>query len=190
MRIYQRERGRASTKISLGDISVAVLVAATIAVAAQIEVPFYPVPMTLQTLAVLSASLIVGFRRALGAMGIYLAAGALGMPVFAGGTGGIAILFGPTGGYLAGFVLAAAFCGLARDLGLTRANSGCIAVALIGAALVYPTGLLRLGAVVGWDKPVLEWGLYPFVAGDLVKAVIAVLFSRGATRLGHLWGAP
>ena len=152
--------------------------------------PFYPVPMTLQTLAVLSVGLILGLRRALLAMGLYLGVGALGLPVFAGGAGGAAVLFGPDRWAIwRGLSLPQAFCGLARDRGLTRTVWGSIVIAMIGAALVYPTGLLQLASVVGWDKPVLEWGLYPFVPGDLVKAVIAALAARSVTRPGHLWGS-
>ncbi len=176
-----RTTSRASTLLREGAIAVAG--AAAVTAAGQVEVPFYPVPMTLQTLAVLGLGLGLGLRRSLGAMGLFLALGGIGLPVFAGGSGGLAVLFGPTGGYLIGFVVAAAFCGWARDRGWTKQVLGSTAVALIGAALVYPTGLLQLAAVVGWDKPVLAWGLYPFVLGDLLKAMIAGLGAVAITRV-------
>ncbi|MGB0661921.1 MAG: biotin transporter BioY [Mangrovicoccus sp.] len=138
-----------------------------------IEVPFYPVPMTLQTLAILSTGLVLGLRQGGIAIASFLGLGALGLPVFAGGKGGMAVFFGPTGGYLIGFALAVLFCGFARDRGWTRSLPGAAIVALIGAALVYPTGILQLGAVLGWDKPILEWGLTPFILGDVTKAFIA-----------------
>ncbi len=163
------------TTVLLRESAIALAGAAAVTAGGQVEVPFYPVPMTLQTLAVLGLGLALGMQRALGALGTFLVAGCLGLPVFAGASGGVSVLFGPTGGYLIGFVIAAGFCGWARDRGWTKSLAGSLLVALIGAALVYPTGLLQLGALVGWDKPVLAWGLYPFILGDLLKALIAGL---------------
>lgn len=156
--------------------------AALIAASSHVEVPFYPVPMTLQTLAVLGTGLALGLRAGGAAIALFLLAGAAGLPVFAGGKAGVAVLMGPTGGYLIGFTLAVLFCGWARDRGWTRGVLGSCAVALTGAALIYPTGLLQLGALLGWDKPILEWGLYPFIAGDLVKALLAGLGATVANR--------
>lgn len=156
--------------------------AAAIVAGSHIEVPFYPVPMTLQTAAVLGTGLTLGLRRGGAAMGLFLAMGAAGLPVFAGGKGGAMVLAGPTGGYLIGFLIAALFCGFAHDRGWTKTLIGACASALVGAALVYPTGLLQLGAVVGWEKPVLDWGLYPFVPGDIAKALIVGLGAFALTR--------
>ncbi len=158
---------RKTWPIALG---VAALVAAS-----QIELPFYPVPMTLQTLAVIGVGLTLGLRGALAAVSAFLVAGFCGLPLFAGGAGGPAVLIGPTGGYLIGFLLSAGFCGWARDRGWTRQLRGSLGVALLGAVLVYPTDLLQLGLLLGFDKPILAWGLYPFIVGDLVKAALAGL---------------
>jgi len=159
----------------LRKIALAIGGAALIAASAQIEVPFYPVPQTLQTLAVLAVGLALGLRLGLASLMTYMAAGLAGLPVFAGGAAGPAVFLGPTGGYLLGFVIAAAFCGWARDRGWTRTLFAAAAVAILGGALVYPTGLLWLGIVIGWDKPVLASGLTPFILGDLIKALLAGL---------------
>ncbi len=148
-----------------------------------VEVPFYPVPMTLQTIAVLGTGLALGLRLGATAIGSFLALGALGLPVFAGGKGGLAVLAGPTGGYLIGFALAVVFCGWAHNRGWTKGLLGISLVALFGAALVYPTGLVQLGVLFGWDKPILEWGLYPFVLGDLTKALLAAFGVTAANRI-------
>ena len=149
--------------------------AAIIAASAQIEVPFYPVPMTLQTLTVTGAGLMLGMRRGTAAVLTYIAAGAIGLPVFAGAKFGLAALTGPTAGYILGFVIAAMFCGWAADRGWTRKLWSALLVSLIGTALVFPTGLLQLGNFIGWDKPVLALGLTPFIFGGVVKSLIAGL---------------
>ncbi len=159
---------------------------AALVAASQIEVPFYPVPMTLQTLAVIGVGLALGRTGALAAVAGFLAAGLAGLPLFAGGAGGPGVLIGPTGGYLVGFLIAAGFCGWARDRGWTRGLFGCLAVSLTGALLVYPTGLLQLGLVLGFDQPLLAWGLYPFVLGDLVKAALAGLAAAALFRASKI----
>ena len=152
--------------------------ALVLTVSAKIQIPFYPVPLTLQTMVVLSIGMAFGAR--LGAMTImlYLIAGAIGFPVFAGTPEkGIGLLYmlGPTGGYLLGYVLAAAVCGVLAQWGWDRRIELVGLAMLIGSIFIYAFGLSWLGFVVGWDKPVLEWGLYPFILGDLTKIVVAAL---------------
>lgn len=172
---------------SLGqDAALVAGAAAIITAGSHVEVPFIPVPMTLQTLAVLGAGLTLGLRRGGAAVATFLAMGAAGLPVFAGGKAGLLVFTGPTGGYLLGFLIAALFCGFAADRGWTRTLLGALATAFVGAALVYPTGLWQLGAVVGWDKPVLAWGLTPFLFGDAVKAVIAGLGAYALARRSNV----
>ncbi|MEM8555622.1 MAG: biotin transporter BioY [Pseudomonadota bacterium] len=164
----------------------AILSAAALMVAgSHVEIPYYPVPMTLQTVAVLGTGLALGLRQGGAAVATFLGAGAVGLPVFAGGKGGFEVFARPTGGYLIGFAIAVLFCGWARDRGWTQSLPGASVVALLGTALVYPTGLLQLGAVLGWDKPILEWGLAPFILGDITKALIAAFgVTLGARALG------
>ena len=107
-----------------------------------------------------------------------MAVGAAGLPVFAGTPAkgiGIAYMMGPTGGYLLGFLLAAGVVGLLAARGWDRGFHTTFLAMLIGNVVIYVPGLIWLANVVGWDQPVLEWGLYPFVAGDLVKIVLAML---------------
>lgn len=142
----------------------------------KVYVPFYPVPMTLQTLAVVGLGLALGPRRAVAAVVTYLLAGFLGLPVFAGGLlegGGIQHLFGPTGGYLVGFIPAAWLAGWFAERGWDRRPGPAIAAAFLANIAVYALGLTWLGRVIGFDRPVLELGFYPFVWGDLTKAVLA-----------------
>lgn len=156
-------------------------------VSAKIQVPFYPVPMTTQPFVVLMVGMAFGWRLGAATVLLYLAQGALGLPVFAGTPEkgiGLAYMAGPTGGYLLGFVFAAALAGWLAERGFDR-NVMLTAVAmLLGNAVIYIPGLLWLGAVVGWDKPVLEWGLTPFLFGDATKLALAALL------MPMLWKLP
>ncbi len=143
-------------------------------VAAQfsIPLPFTPVPITGQTLAVLLTGATLGSRRGALAMLAYLAEGSMGLPVFAGGASGLFWTF-PSGGYLVGFVAAAFVVGWLVERGLDR-KPWVLAAMLAGNAVIYVPGLLQLGFFVGWND-VLELGLWPFVPGDLVKLYVASL---------------
>lgn len=143
---------------------------------AKLQVPFYPVPMTMQTFVVLMIGTAYGWRLGAVTVALYLAQGALGLPVFAGTPEkgiGLAYMVGPTGGYLVGYVVAAAACGVLARIGWDRKVSTTILSMLVGNGLIYAFGLAWLGAVVGWDKPILAWGLTPFLLGDLLKLVLA-----------------
>ncbi len=143
---------------------------------AKVQVPFHPVPITLQTLVVLGLGFVLGPKLAAATVILYLIEGAAGLPVFAGTPEkgiGVAYMVGPTGGYLVGFLLAAIVCGHLATKGWDRNPVFTAAGMLIGNAVIYIPGLLWLGAVVGWDKPVLEWGLTTFLLGDLTKLVLA-----------------
>ena len=144
--------------------------------AAKIQVPFYPVPMTLETLAVLLIGALFGARLGALTVLLFLTEGALGLPVFADTPQhgiGLAYMLGPTGGYLLGFLLAAAATGWLAGRGWDRRPLSAIAMLLIGNALIYLPGLLWLGTLLGWDKPILAWGLYPFLLGDALKLALA-----------------
>ena len=143
---------------------------------AKIQVPFYPVPMTMQTLVVLAIGMAYGWRLGMATILLYLAEGAMGLPVFAGTPEkgiGFAYMMGGTGGYLIGYVLAAASVGWLAERGWDRSVLTTTGAMLAGNALIYLPGLLWLGTLFGWDKPILEWGLYPFVLGDLTKLALA-----------------
>lgn len=143
---------------------------------AKINVPFYPVPMTMQTFAVLVIAMSFGKKLGLATVLLYLAEGAAGLPVFAGTPEkgiGIAYMMGPTAGYLLGFVLATLLVAYLAEKGWDRnAVTTTLAMAL-GTALIFAPGILWLGVLYGWDKPIMAWGLTPFVPGALFKIALA-----------------
>ena len=164
----------------IGGVTRAVLLAVLGSVAlwisAKINIPFYPVPQTMQSLVVLAIGMAFGWRLGAATVFLYLVEGAVGLPVFANTPErgiGIAYMLGGTGGYLVGFVFAAALCGWLAERGWDRNPITTAAAMLLGNVVIYLPGLLWLGAVVGWDKPVLAWGLTPFIFGDLAKLVLA-----------------
>jgi len=161
---------------TLRQILLVLIGSAAIWLFAKIQVPFYPVPMTMQTFVILGLGMAYGWRLAGLTVLFYLAQGALGLPVFAGTPEkgvGLAYLMGGTGGYLLGYLPAAVVCGWLAERGWDRSAVTTALAMLIGNALIYVPGLLWLGALFGWDKPILEWGLIPFVLGDLTKLALA-----------------
>jgi biotin transport system substrate-specific component len=151
-----------------------------IALAAQVSVPMFPVPMTLQTLAILIVGLTFGARLGAATLLAYLAQGAAGLPVFAGGQATLAYMMGPTGGFLIGFVAMAWLAGAAVERGLARGIAGTAAVALAATALLYLPGVAWLTAITPLTLGgAVEAGMLPFLAGDAVKAVLAALVVTG-----------
>lgn len=152
--------------------------ALVLTLSAKLKIVLGVVPITMQTLVVLVLGMAYGRQLAGATLLLYLTAGAIGWPVFAGTPEkgiGIAYMFGPTGGYLLGFVLAASVCGWLAERGWDRTMLRTAGAMLIGNILIYVPGLLWLGAIVGWDKPILAWGLTPFLLGDLLKLGLAAL---------------
>ncbi len=153
---------------------------------AKLQVPFYPVPITLQTLVVLGLGMAVGWRLAGATLALYLVEGLLGLPVFAGTPEkgiGLAYMMGPTGGYLAGYLVASVLVGWLAERGWGRNVVSTIGAMVLGNAVIYALGVAWLGTLMGWDKPVLEWGLYPFLLGDLFKIGLAAALLPAAWRL-------
>ena len=163
------------------DAALVVGGAALTALLAQVEIPLWPVPITGQTLAVLLVGASLGAARGAISMVLYALVGALGAPVFSDWSGGAGVLLGATGGYIVGFVLAAAFTGwLAQrrwERGLLRGLLAFVA----GSGVVFLVGLpwLKIALGLTWAQT-LQGGLYPFVVGGVVKAVIAALVLRTA----------
>lgn len=158
-----------------------VLFAVLTALAAQVSVPMVPVPMTLQSLAVVLAGGVLGPRRGVAAMGLYLAAAAIGLPVLSDGRGGLEALTGPTAGYLVGFVLAAWASGEAgRRRWLNRPVAG---IAILSAAhlLILLPGAVWLARGIGWSDA-LAGGFTPFLPGAVVKSAAAWLILAWARR--------
>ena len=161
----------------------AITVLGTIFLAAlsQIEVPFFPVPMTLQTLGVMLIGLTFGFRLATATVALYLVEGFVGLPVFAGFAFGPAVFFGGTAGYLFGFLGAAALMGFMADRGITKSWLGMIATLVAGEVVVFGLGIAYLTYLYGFEKA-LAYGLYPFVLADLLKMAVALLLGKGVLK--------
>jgi biotin transport system substrate-specific component len=151
---------------------------------AKIQVPFYPVPMTLQTAAVFLIGIAYGWRLAVATLLLYLAEGAVGLPVFAGTPEkgiGLPYMQGPTGGYLVGFVVAAGIAGWVAE----RSRHWLVTVAglLVATAVIYLLGTGWLASFVGAQKAV-ALGITPFLLGDALKlALVAVAAEAGLSRL-------
>ena len=132
----------------------------------------------MQTLAILMIGMAFGSRLGVTTLLLYLAEGAAGLPVFSGTPDkgiGRAYMAGTTGGYLIGFMLAAGAAGPLAERGRDRNTLMTAAAMLIGNVIIHIPSLLWLGSVVGWDKPVLAWGLTPFLAGNALKLVLAAV---------------
>ncbi|MEW9807677.1 biotin transporter BioY [Mesorhizobium sp. ZMM04-5] len=160
----------------LRNISLAIAGSLALWVSAKVQVPFYPVPITMQTFVVLAMGMAFGWRLAAATVALYLAQGAMGLPVFAGTPEkglGLAYMMGPTGGYLLGMLPAAALCGWLAERGWDRSVVRTALAMIAGNVVIYAFGVTWLGAVIGWDKPVLQLGLYPFLYGDLAKLALA-----------------
>jgi len=166
------------------DVALVVGGAGVTAALAQVYVPMWPVPITGQTLAVLLVGASLGALRGALSMMLYALVGALGAPVYSEGEAGLATLLGPTGGYIVGFVLAAALTGWLAQRRFDRTLVRGMLAFVAGSAVVFAIGLPWLHLALGLTWPeTLQGGLYPFVVGGVVKAVIAALVLRGAWRL-------
>ena len=154
-------------------IALVIAGSALIALSAHIKVPFYPVPVTMQTMVILLIGMTYGSR--LGALTVmaYLAEGAMGLPVFAGGAG-IAYMAGPTGGYLFGFLVSAFVLGALAERGWGKTWQTTAAAMVIGNLVIYTFGVMWLSNIVGSFDKGIQFGLLPFIYGDILKIVIAM----------------
>jgi biotin transport system substrate-specific component len=166
--------------------ALAVFGTLALAVSAKVQVPFYPVPMTLQTLVVLILGAAFGARLAGATVALYLLEGLIGLPVFAGAIAGPAYIVGPTGGYLVGFLVAAVAIGFFAERGWDRSGPRLLALMIVGHALIFAFGFAWLAGLIGPEK---AWfgGVAPFVAATIVKTLLAftliVAFWRAAFAL-------
>jgi len=166
------------------DIALILSGALIIALSAQIAIPlpFSPVPITGQTFSVLLTGALLGSKRGSLAVITYLAEGAIGFPVFAGGKAGILNFLGPTGGYLIGFIVAAFITGLLAERGWDRRVWTTFLAMLFGNIAIYMSGLLWLFRFVGIEK-LLPLGFYPFIPGDVLKLTMAAILLPTGWRL-------
>jgi biotin transport system substrate-specific component len=173
---------RKAAIVGLGSVFLAVM--------SQIAVPFFPVAMTLQTLAVMLIGVTFGFRMATATVILYILEGAAGLPVFTGFANMAVLIAKPyTAGYVAGFLVAAAIMGFMADRGVTKTWLGMIATLFVGEVVIFGMGIALLAYLLGFETS-LQAGLYPFLLGDALKLVLAAVIAKGvlkgATRFAQL----
>ncbi len=176
-----------ATKESGAARALILMVLGTVALwlSAKIQIPLVPVPITMQTLVVLTLGVAYGRRLGAATLLLYLAEGAAGLPVFAGGWsegGGFQHLYGPTAGYLVGFVVAAGICGFLAERGWDRSLVRAGGAMLIGNIVIYALGLPWLAYLFGWQVAIAS-GLVPFLVGDALKIALGACLLPGAWRL-------
>jgi biotin transport system substrate-specific component len=169
---------RRNTRLARGAALV-VGGALALVVSAKIQVPFAPVPMTLQTLVVLILGAAYGARLAAASVALYLAEGLVGLPVFAGAIAGPAYMAGPTGGFLFGFLAAAALIGALAERGWGRSWPGLLATMTLGHAIIFAFGFAWLATLIGPEKA-FALGVAPFALATLVKTLLACALVRAA----------
>ena len=149
---------------------------------AKLKIPFYPVPMTMQTFVVLFLGLAFGYKIGIATVGVYLLEGIIGIPVFSNSPEkgvGLVYFTGPTMGYLIGFLSAVFFAGYLN----LRSNIFIIFSKLIfSVSTIYLLGALWLGTLIGWDKPILELGVTPFLLAELFKISLLTLLAKNIVK--------
>ena len=149
-----------------------------LAISAKIKIPFYPVPMTMQTFVVLFLGISLGYKVALATVGLYLLEGILGLPVFSNSPErgiGLAYFTGPTMGYLIGFLFACFFASFIKK------NDNYLIIFLkliLSVSAIYILGILWLGALIGWDKPIFELGVIPFLIAEIFKITLLTVVAK------------
>ena len=149
-----------------------------LAISAKIKIPFYPVPMTMQTFVVLFIGISLGYKVALATVGLYLLEGIIGLPVFSNTPErgiGLAYFTGPTMGYLIGFLFACFFASFIKK----DDNYFKIFLKLIlSVSTIYILGILWLGGLIGWDKPIFELGVMPFLIAEIFKITLLTVVAK------------
>ena len=164
---------------------MAIIGTVLLTISAKIKIPFYPVPMTMQTFMVLLIGMTCGYKIGLMTVSLYLLEGIAGFPVFAGTPEkGIGFIYftGPTMGYLFGFLFASFFAGYFK---YNNIFSNFVKL-VFSASLIYIFGLLWLGILIGWDKPIFTLGAKPFLLAELFKISILTLLANKITKINYL----
>tara|TARA_B100001093_G_scaffold448761_1_gene454561 strand:+ start:301 stop:852 length:552 start_codon:yes stop_codon:yes gene_type:complete len=157
---------------------ITVLGSIALTISAKIKIPFYPVPMTMQTFVVLFLGISLGYKIGLATIGLYLFEGIFGLPVFSNSPEkGVGLLYftGPTMGYLIGFLTA---CFLASMIKFEDNFLVILSKLVIATSTIYILGLLWLGILIGWDKPIFELGAKPFLLAEILKIAILALLVK------------
>ncbi|MBC8305836.1 MAG: biotin transporter BioY [Pelagibacterales bacterium] len=157
---------------------IVVLGSIILAISAKIKIPFYPVPMTMQTFVVLLLGISFGYKIAVTTVGLYLLEGIFGLPVFSNSPEkGIGLVYftGPTMGYLIGFLFAAFFAGY---LNFKTSFFSIFFKLIFSVLFIYIFGVLWLGTLIGWDKPIIELGVAPFLLAELFKILLLTFLAK------------
>ena len=152
-------------------------------ISSKIKIPFYPVPMTMQTFVVLFLGMSFGYRVGLATVSLYLVEGIIGLPVFSNSPEkGIGFVYftGPTMGYLIGFLFATFIAGYFNFKGNILNN---FIKLLISVSIIYILGVFWLGSLIGWDKPIIQLGVTPFLLAELFKITILTLLAKNISKL-------
>ena len=147
-------------------------------ISAKIKIPFYPVPMTMQTFVVLFLGVSLGYKIGLASVGLYLLEGIMGLPVFSNSPEkGVGLIYftGPTMGYLIGFLVASY---LASKINSKDNFLIILAKLIIATSTIYILGLLWLGTLIGWDKPIFDLGAKPFLLAEIFKILLLALITK------------
>ena len=182
-------------KIELNKIAKVILIAILgtllLTISAKIKIPFYPVPMTMQTFVVLFLGISFGYKIGLATVTLYLLEGIFGLPVFANSPEkGIGLIYftGPTMGYLIGFLVAVYFAGIKPDWFNWSKHKdfdvlGVFTRLVVAVSFIYILGLLWLGYLIGWDKPIIQLGVTPFILAELFKILILTILTKALLNL-------
>ena len=157
---------------TLLNILLALFGTLLLAISSKVQVPFWPVPMTMQTFVIFLVGMTYGVRLSFVTVALYLLQGAAGLPVFASG-GGIAYLMGPTAGYLYGMLFASVAISYLANLGFSKTYFKATLSLLIGSIMIFLIGIIYLGSIIGYEKAIVA-GLLPFIPSELFKIALAV----------------
>ena len=149
-----------------------------LAISAKVKIPFYPVPMTMQTFVVLFLGLSFGYKIGLATVSLYLIEGIMGLPVFSNSPErgiGLAYFTGPTMGYLIGFLFA---CSLASFVKIEDNYAIIFLKLILSVSTIYILGILWLGVIIGWDKPLVELGVKPFLLAEIFKITLLTILAK------------
>ena len=152
-------------------------------ISSKIKIPFYPVPMTMQTFVVLFLGMSFGYKVGLATVSLYLIEGIIGLPVFSNSPEkgvGFVYFTGPTMGYLIGFLFATFLAGYFNFKGNILNNFFKL---LISVSTIYILGVFWLGSLIGWDKPIIQLGVTPFLLAELFKITILTLLAKNILKL-------
>ena len=149
-----------------------------LAISSKVKIPFYPVPMTMQTFVVLFLGISFGYKVALASVSLYLLEGIVGLPVFSNSPEkgvGLVYFTGPTMGYLIGFLSA---CFLASYIKINDNYFVIFAKLMISVSTIYVLGILWLGILIGWDKPIIQLGVMPFLLAEIFKIALLTILTK------------